>query len=142
MQIPIEQLVASIVREVVSELLRRGITVTGGAHIPPATIGIGGAHQAPAPAGFVGARAVTAPTTTGHGSPAQAAATITPSPAAGTIEIDMSGYRTPILTEDYLTRLAPSVSTVIIPCATVLTPGARDLIRKKKLSIVRKAQSH
>ncbi len=54
----------------------------------------------------------------------------------------MSGYRTPILTEDYLIRLAPSVSTLIVPCSTVLTPGARDLIRKKKLSIVRKAQSH
>ena len=130
MQISIEQLVASIVREVVSELVRRGITVTGGTQPAPAAIGTVGAHYAPAPA------------TTGRGSPVQAVTTPPPSTAAGTIEIDMGGYRTPILTEDYLTRLAPSVSTVIVPCSTVLTPGARDLIRKKKLSIVRKAQSH
>jgi hypothetical protein len=117
-QISIEQLVASIVREVVSELVRRGVTVTGGMHYAPA------------------------PATTGRGSPAQAGPAAAPSPAAGTLEIDMSGYRTPILTEDYLIRLAPSVSTLIVPCSTVLTPGARDLIRKKKLSIVRNAQSH
>jgi hypothetical protein len=129
-QISIEQLVASIVREVVSELVRRGITVTGGRQLVPAAIGTVGAHSTPAP------------TTTGRGSPVQAAPTPPLSAAAGTVEIDMSGYRTPILTEDYLTRLTPSVSTVIVPCATVLTPGARDLIRKKKLSIVRKAQSH
>lgn len=129
-QISIEQLVASIVREVVSELVRRGITVTGGVHYAPATIGTGGKHHVPGP------------TTTGRGSPAQAVPTQEPSPAAGTMEIDMSGYRTPILTEDYLIRLAPSVSTLVVPCSTVLTPGARDLIRKKKLSIVRKAQSH
>jgi hypothetical protein len=129
-QISIEQLVASIVREVVSELVRRGITVTGGAPHAPGTIGTGRSHDVPAP------------TTAGRGSPAQAAPTAALSPNAGTMEIDMSGYRTPILTEDYLIRLAPSVSTLIVPCSTVLTPGARDLIRKKKLSIVRKAQSH
>jgi hypothetical protein len=129
-QISIEQLVASIVREVVSELVRRGITVTGGAHLAPAAVGTAGTHSAPAPA------------TTGRGTHAQTVTTTPLSAAAGTVEIDMSGYRTPILTEDYLTRLAPMVSTLIVPCSTVLTPGARDLIRKKKLSIVRKAQSH
>lgn len=102
-QISIEQLVASIVREVVAELARRGVTVTG----------------APAPG------APPAP----------------PAPATA-VEIDLSGYRTPVLTEGHVSRLPPGVASVIIPCATVLTPGARDLIRQKKVSIVRKAQSH
>jgi len=106
-QISFEHLVATIVREVMAELARRGIEVGG------------------------------APSASAQASPP--AATALP---AGTVEIDMSGYRTPVLTEEHLTRLRPSVSAVLVPCSTVITPGARDLIRQKKLSIVRKSHSH
>lgn len=65
-----------------------------------------------------------------------------PSPRAGaSVEIDMSSYKTPVLTESQLTRLGPGVGTVVVPCRTVVTPGAWDLIRSKKLTLVRKAQT-
>lgn len=105
MQVSIDQLVAMIVREVVAELTRRGVTVTGAS-----------ALTVPAPA-LSGTPAATGPTA----------------------EPDLSSYRTPVLTEGHLARLAPGVATILVPRATVLTPGARELIRQKKLSIVHKA---
>ena len=58
------------------------------------------------------------------------------------VEIDMSTFRTPVLTENQLIRIGPKVSTVVVPCNTVVTPGAWDVIRSKKLTLVRKVQSH
>jgi hypothetical protein len=119
-QISLDQLIAAVVRELVAELTRRGVVVTGTS--APA---MGPARPAlPGPAGV--------------SSPPPVPASAAPDGAV----IDMSAYRTPILTEEHLTRLAPSVKSVVVPCSTVLTPGARDLIRVKKLSLVRKAQSH
>jgi hypothetical protein len=54
----------------------------------------------------------------------------------------MSAYRTPVLTESQLTRIDARVSTIIVPCNTVVTPGAWGIIRSKKLTLVRKAQSN
>jgi hypothetical protein len=119
-QISLEQLIAVIVREVAAELTRRGVVVTG----------------TPAPA--VSPARQTLPTPAAASGPSPAC----PSASADSAVIDMSAYRTPILTEEHLTRLGPSVRNVVVPCSTVLTPGARDLIRVKKLSLVRKAQSH
>jgi hypothetical protein len=59
-----------------------------------------------------------------------------------TLEMDMSAYRTPVLTENHLTRVDPAIATIIVPCNTVVTPGARILLRTKKLTLVRKVQSH
>ncbi len=59
-----------------------------------------------------------------------------------TLEIDMSAYRTPVLTEGQLRRIDGGVSTVVVPCATVVTPGAWAVIRSKNLTLVRKTQSH
>jgi hypothetical protein len=128
-QIALEQLIAVIVREVVAELRRRGVEVAGPALPAPAS-------GPPQPA--VRAAAAGAPVP-----PAAAGSLLSAGPAAGDrAVIDMSAYRTPVLTEEHLTRLGPSVRTVVIPCSTVLTPGARDQIRMKKLSVVRHAQSH
>jgi hypothetical protein len=59
---------------------------------------------------------------------------------AGTIEIDMSAYRTPVLTESQLTRIGRSIGTIVVPCNTIVTPGASDILRSRKLTLVRKTQ--
>jgi hypothetical protein len=56
------------------------------------------------------------------------------------VEIDMSAYRTPVLTESQLTRIDTKVSTIVVPCTTVVTPGAWGIIRSRKLTLVRKTQ--
>jgi len=63
-------------------------------------------------------------------------------PMGTSLEIDMSAFRTPVLTESRLNLIDAAVSTLIVPCKTVVTPGAWDIIRSKKLKIVRKAQSN
>jgi len=103
-QISIEQLVESIVREVVAELAKRGVAV-----------------------GASGTAVQSGPVQ--HTQP------------GGNVEIDMSAFRTPVLTENQLIRIGGKVSTVIVPCNTVVTPGAWSLIRSKKLTLVRKSQS-
>ena len=103
--ISIEQLVESIVREVVAELTKRGVVI--------------GSPGAPV-----------------RNAPVQHAR------AGTTLEIDMSAYRTPVLTQNQLTRIDPKVSTIIVPCSTVVTPGAWGIIRSKKLTLIRKAQSN
>lgn len=102
-QISIEQLVESIVREVIAELTKRGVAIDSHA-VPGRKVPIGHA---------------------GGGL---------------TLEIDMSGYRTPVLTESQLNRIDSKVSTIIVPCTTVVTPGAWGIIRSKKLTLVRKTQ--
>jgi hypothetical protein len=104
-QISIEQLVESIVREVLAELTKRGVE-----------IGSPGAHTR----STLAKRAQT----------------------GSSLEIDMSAFRTPVLTENQLNRIGATVSTIIVPCTTVVTPGAWDIIRSKKLTVVRKAQSN
>lgn len=105
MHISVEQLVESIVREVLAELTKRGVE-----------IGSPGPHA--------------------RSASAQHAQTGT------SLEIDMSTFRTPVLTENQLNRIDATVSTIVVPCRTVVTPGAWDVIKSKKLTVVRKAQSN
>lgn len=103
--ISIEQLVESIVREVVAELTKRGVEI--GSSVLP-----------------------------GRGTP------LAPVQGGSTLEIDMAAYRTPVLTEGQLSRIDAKVSTIIVPCNTVVAPGAWGVIRSKKLTLVRKANSN
>ncbi|MBN1782677.1 hypothetical protein JW948_16190 [bacterium] len=50
--------------------------------------------------------------------------------------IDMSAYKTPVLTENRLQRLHELTGEVIVPEGTIVTPKARELIRRKNLKIV------
>lgn len=50
-------------------------------------------------------------------------------------EVDMSGYKTPILTEYALESIGRDVNEIIIPKGTVFTPGARDIIKKRNFII-------
>lgn len=102
-QITYEQLVDTVVREVLAELARRGVEVRG----IPGT----------APGSAPGVK------------------------ADATVEIDMTGFKTPVLTEGQLTRLPRTVAEVVVPCSTVITPGAWDTIRTRKLKLVRKKPS-
>jgi ethanolamine utilization cobalamin adenosyltransferase len=45
----------------------------------------------------------------------------------------MSGFRSPVLLESHLLSLAPEVKEIAVPAGTVITPGARDVIRRKNL---------
>ncbi len=52
-----------------------------------------------------------------------------------TEKIDMSSYKTPVLTEQHLSRLHELTGTVVVPRGTVITPKAREAIKAKKLYI-------
>jgi hypothetical protein len=49
--------------------------------------------------------------------------------------IDLKNYKTPVLTENHLESLSPDVLEIEIPKGTIITPGARDIIKKRKLRI-------
>lgn len=52
-------------------------------------------------------------------------------------KIDMSRYRTPVLTEIHIRRLHQLTGEVIIPKNTIITPKAKEIIKEKKLIITR-----
>lgn len=47
--------------------------------------------------------------------------------------INMDKYRTPVLTEKQMADISSEV--IIVPQGTILTPGAREIIQKKKITI-------
>ena len=47
--------------------------------------------------------------------------------------IDMSGFRSPVLLERHLISLAPEIREIGVPPGTVITPGAREILRRKNL---------
>ena len=52
-------------------------------------------------------------------------------------KIDMSRYRTPVLTEIHIRRLHQLTGEVIIPKNTIITPKAKEIIKEKRLIITR-----
>jgi hypothetical protein len=52
------------------------------------------------------------------------------------VTIDMTGYRTPVLTEDRVRSLDPRVREILIPPGTVCTIGARDTVQRRKIKII------
>lgn len=73
---------------------------------------------------------------------AAAAAPVQHARPESVLEVDMSGYRTPVLTEGQLAGIGAGVSTIVVPCNTVVAPGAWGVIRSRKLKLVRKTQSN
>jgi ribosomal protein L20A (L18A) len=51
------------------------------------------------------------------------------------LEVDMSGYKTPILAESSFHKIAPETKELIVPERTVITPGARDIIKRNQIRI-------
>jgi hypothetical protein len=65
--------------------------------------------------------------------------TIPATPASlpdGTVRIDMSRYRTPLLTERAIAGLHPRSNNVAVPKGTIVTPRAKELLREKNIGIV------
>jgi hypothetical protein len=54
-------------------------------------------------------------------------------------EIDMSKYKTPILTENHIRKLHELTGEVVIPKGTIVTPKAKEIIKEKRISIVFKS---
>ncbi len=52
-------------------------------------------------------------------------------------KIDMSRYRTPVLTEIHIRRLHELTGEVLIPKNTIITPKAKEIIKEKRLIITR-----
>ena len=59
----------------------------------------------------------------------------TSSHSAKTETIDMSKYKTPVLTENHIQRLHALTGEIIIPEGTIITPKAKELIQEKQLQI-------
>ena len=51
-------------------------------------------------------------------------------------KMDLSKFKTPLVTEEEILKLGSSIKEIIVPKGTLLTPNARDLIRKRKLIII------
>jgi hypothetical protein len=49
--------------------------------------------------------------------------------------VDMSGFRSPVLLERHVASVGPEVREVAVPSGTVVTPGAKDVLRKKNLTL-------
>ena len=49
--------------------------------------------------------------------------------------IDMSKYKTPVLTENHIRRLHELTGEIVVPCGTVITPKAREMIKDRKLVV-------
>jgi hypothetical protein len=67
------------------------------------------------------------------GPPQKSSFTTAPMPGSATHVVDMSEFRSPVLLERHLMSLAPEVKEIAVPAGTVITPGAKDLLRRKKL---------
>lgn len=69
------------------------------------------------------------------GPPQKSGTTPISSSNAGSHVVDMSEFRSPVLLERHLLSLAPEIKEIAVPAGTVITPGARDLLRRKKLTL-------
>jgi len=65
--------------------------------------------------------------------PAGRDATVGPSPARRTECPDLSGYKTPVLTEAHVQRLSVLTGAVQVPRGTVVTPKAREILKAKRI---------
>jgi ethanolamine utilization cobalamin adenosyltransferase len=50
----------------------------------------------------------------------------------------MSAFKTPVLTENMILQADNNLSEIIIPEGTVITPGAKDLINKRRIRTIYK----
>ena len=54
------------------------------------------------------------------------------------IKMDLSEYKTPLLTEDHILKMDSDIVEIEVPIKTIVTPSAQDLIRKRKIIITKK----
>lgn len=106
MEVSLDKIVGIVVEEVVKELKRQGVTVVAG------------------------------PSGGGSSSGASAAASVNASGLKTKSErIDMSKYKSPVLTERMLGALHPLTGEVVVPKGTILTPKAKELLRDNGIGL-------
>ena len=103
MEIKIEKLIEIIVREVISELIRNGVSIDYSSELQKNTSMNNNQNK-----------------------------------KVCRELLDLKGYRTPVLTEDRILSLNAETVEIVIPTKTIITPGARDIIKKRKILISHK----
>ncbi len=98
MEVSIEKLVENVVREVLAELSKRGITI-----IPD--------HKENLTVSSFNARRELSEL------------------------IDLKNYKTPVLTESQIVSLDSGIREIVLPKGTVITPGAREIIARRRIII-------
>ena len=51
-------------------------------------------------------------------------------------KLNLSKFKTPLVTEEEILNLNSSIKEIVVPKGTQITPNARDLIRKRKLTLI------
>jgi hypothetical protein len=69
------------------------------------------------------------------GSPQGSSARSASSPTVSVHVVDMNGFRSPVLLERHLLVLTPEVREIAVPAGTVVTPGAKEILRRKNLKL-------
>lgn len=101
MKISVEKIIEIVVREVISELMKRGYEINFSTTVTNPVSDLSGNTKS-------------------------------------RVEMNMGGYKTPVLTENNILLMGQGITEIIIPEKTIITPGARDLIKKKKIIITHK----
>lgn len=123
MRIELDTLIELIVRETVRELAKLGVDIDGASSAVPA-------HQ-PAPSCGCGS---TRSGATGSASASQADTGA--DAAAVRVKVDLSRYRTPVLLESHVLALDERIREIEIPTGTVISPGARDAIKHRRMRVI------
>lgn len=61
------------------------------------------------------------------------------SPPSNSMELCMKDYVSPVLTENRFDSIPTGVNELIIPAKTIVTPGAKDMIRKRNIKLIYKS---
>ncbi|HLP17345.1 MAG TPA: hypothetical protein VK470_13870 [Bacteroidota bacterium] len=113
MTINLDQLIELVVRETLKELTRLGVDVSEEMTVAPDPV-----------SGMTPVQTRVSSNLSKYKLPAQTR-----------VSIDLSKYKTPVLTEAQVNALDERIVEIEIPPGTVITPGARDLIKRRKLLI-------
>jgi hypothetical protein len=73
--------------------------------------------------------------------PGEVRAASLPDPAA-VVSIDMTGYRTPVLTEYRVRSLDARVREISVPAGTICTIGAREVLQQRKMKLTFNGNAH
>lgn len=55
--------------------------------------------------------------------------------SSGIERVDMTGYKTPVLTERHVLALREQTGTVVVPKGTVVSPKARERLRDRNIAL-------
>ena len=97
MKVSLEEIIEIVTREVIAELLKKGVAIEG--------------------------------SFSGEGNQDR---------KKKSLEMDLNEFKTPVLTENNLGVVDDDICELIVPEKTIITPGARGIIKRKALTIIYK----